>query len=409
MTTPLIPLITQAGLQAVFSASNQGLQAEITEVALGDHAWTPEASATGLVSEKRRIAISGGEAVAPNQIHLTAIEDGTDLEYWVNEVGFYLADGTLLAVWSDAQQPLAYKAAGVDLLLAFDMVLSSLPANSISIESTGGLNLAPASTEKLGVVQLASTIQAIDGTDDHVVLTPSSNQAHGDVRYSAKSHRHPMSEIDELLIFEAGTKMVFYQAAAPVGWTQLTDQNDKALRVVANTGGGQGGVHGLSSPPSTAHTHSVPTHHHALPDHSHGVSLGSMTTSNAGHHAHGHTLSAASHTLSSAQMPSHSHPIIAHHSGGGHINRNNNYGSSQTSSTGTGDNTVAQGGGQSHSHGLSGAISGDGGHTHAVTVNGQSGAAGNGQTGDTSAQNTGSKSPTAFKPNYIDVIICQKD
>jgi len=39
----------------------------------------------------------------------------------------------------------------------------------------------------------------------------------------------------------AGTVMLFYQAAAPTGWTQVTTQNDKALRVVSGTGGGTGG------------------------------------------------------------------------------------------------------------------------------------------------------------------------
>ncbi len=34
---------------------------------------------------------------------------------------------------------------------------------------------------------------------------------------------------------------VFYQAAAPTGWTQITTQNNKALRVVSGTGGGAGG------------------------------------------------------------------------------------------------------------------------------------------------------------------------
>lgn len=45
----------------------------------------------------------------------------------------------------------------------------------------------------------------------------------------------------------AGTDMVFYQAAAPTGWTKGTTQNDKALRVVSGNGGGSGGSRALSS------------------------------------------------------------------------------------------------------------------------------------------------------------------
>jgi hypothetical protein len=40
----------------------------------------------------------------------------------------------------------------------------------------------------------------------------------------------------------AGSVMLFYQAAAPTGWTQVTTQNNKALRVVSGTGGGTGGT-----------------------------------------------------------------------------------------------------------------------------------------------------------------------
>jgi hypothetical protein len=38
-----------------------------------------------------------------------------------------------------------------------------------------------------------------------------------------------------------GTVMLFYQAAAPTGWTQVTTQDNKALRVVSGVGGGTGG------------------------------------------------------------------------------------------------------------------------------------------------------------------------
>ena len=43
-------------------------------------------------------------------------------------------------------------------------------------------------------------------------------------------------------LIPSGTKMLFVQASAPVGWTQITSDNDKALRVVSGTGGGTGGT-----------------------------------------------------------------------------------------------------------------------------------------------------------------------
>lgn len=60
--------------------------------------------------------------------------------------------------------------------------------------------------------------------------------------------------------------LAWFQASPPVGWTQITSHNDKALRVVSGTGGGSGGVDPLSTPPSTAHTHSIAS---ANTDHKH--------------------------------------------------------------------------------------------------------------------------------------------
>jgi hypothetical protein len=47
--------------------------------------------------------------------------------------------------------------------------------------------------------------------------------------------------------FPSGTVMLFYQAAAPTGWTKLTTQNDKALRVVSGAGGVAGGSNAFST------------------------------------------------------------------------------------------------------------------------------------------------------------------
>lgn len=73
------------------------------------------------------------------------------------------------------------------------------------------------------------------------------------------------------------TKTIFYQAAVPTGWTQDVSQNDKALRVVAATGGGSGGATGLSSTITLAHTHAITaddSHTHSYPGHTHGIAGG---------------------------------------------------------------------------------------------------------------------------------------
>ncbi len=74
----------------------------------------------------------------------------------------------------------------------------------------------------------------------------------------------------------AGTKMVFYQASPPTGWTAVA-VNDKFLRVV--TSGGTGGTTGGSVAASTslAHTHTVASHTHDLANHTHTVPFGGWT------------------------------------------------------------------------------------------------------------------------------------
>ena len=137
----------------------------------------------------------------------------------------------------------------------------------------------------------------------------------------------------------SGTKMLFAQASAPTGWTQVTTWNDKVLRVVSGTGAVAGGSwtisgvtvdgHVLTSDEIAAHTHSAGTlavdsggaHTHTTAVQSNddggantGVDpsssndpLGSIATSSSG--AHGHTLSGAS--ASAGGGASHTHGLTA--------------------------------------------------------------------------------------------------
>ena len=156
--------------------------------------------------------------------------------------------------------------------------------------------------------------------------------------------------------FPSGTKMVFYQISPPTGWTKDTSNNDKALRVVSGAGGGTGGTHGLSSPPSTAHTHDLGNHTHTVVDPTTG-----------------------SHTLTIAEIPAHTHTCY--------------YGTGPT----------AGGGGEPAGNSMTntGSTGGGGGHTHP---------GGGTVTSSIPSTNTsGSSSPTAFAPQYIDVIVAIKD
>lgn len=132
MSNTLLPTFTTAGITAVFNATNTGLQAEISHIAIGDAAYTPDTGQTELQNERERIPVAGGARVDWNRIHVTALAQGNE-SYWVKEIGFFLDDGTLLAVWSDPDNVFAYKMTDVDLLLAFDLILTPLPPDSVTV------------------------------------------------------------------------------------------------------------------------------------------------------------------------------------------------------------------------------------------------------------------------------------
>jgi len=166
MSTPLQPVILEAGLAAVWRATNDGVAAQITHIALGDAGYVPFQSQVGMRSERVRYPVADGSRVSPRQIHLTALADGAT-EFWVREAAFILSDGTVFAVWSHPTTALAYKSANVDLLLAYDLELTAVPAGSVVVESTGaGLNLAlSAELAALAAAQVSGMLRDLHQQD----------------------------------------------------------------------------------------------------------------------------------------------------------------------------------------------------------------------------------------------------
>lgn len=129
----IIPTLTQAGITASFNASQDGLSAKIAHIAIGDARYTPDESQTGLSSERLRMPIASGRVVDGHTLHVTATFDGAE-EFWIGEVGFFLEDGTLLAVFSNIDNPIGFKNATSEFIFAFDLRLTTLPEGSITIE-----------------------------------------------------------------------------------------------------------------------------------------------------------------------------------------------------------------------------------------------------------------------------------
>jgi hypothetical protein len=97
-------------------------------------------------------------------------------------------------------------------------------------------------------------INPTDASDKHYIDSQISVLAgQGNVRYdiaqtlTAGQKVQAQANLGIQSLVPSGTNMPFFQAAAPTGWTQLTTQNDKLLRVVSGSGGATGGTNPFST------------------------------------------------------------------------------------------------------------------------------------------------------------------
>lgn len=118
-------------------------------------------------------------------------------------------------------------------------------------------------------------------------------------------------------LIPSGTVMAFFQAAAPVGWTQVTTHHNKAMRIVGGTGGGSGGSVAFTS----------------------AFALQAVTGSNS------------ATTLTAAQIPWHTHGLSVYNAAGAGANPS---GGSGGSVQGTPSTDGGTGGGGSHNHAFTG-------------------------------------------------------
>lgn len=132
--------------------------------------------------------------------------------------------------------------------------------------------------------------------------------------------------------FAAGTVVLFFQAAAPTGWTKAATYDDYDLRLTTGTGGTVGGTTAYS----TVFANQTPT----------------ITTSG---------LSAGATTLTTTQIPSHTHSVYAGQGSGAPPPF---VGAGGTASTAYSFNTLSAGSGGSHAHTISGSAT-----SSAITLN----------------------------------------
>ncbi len=163
-------VITNAGRAAVIDQAKGGFRAvRIAAVGVSPTAITAAPAATALADEVKRITTIAGEATATDVTHLTVTDESGD-SYTVRSFALYLSDGTLFALYGQADA-IVQKSAQALLLLAIDVTLSSTPAAQLTFGNANFTNPA-ATTERAGVVELATSAETEDLADQRRAVTP---------------------------------------------------------------------------------------------------------------------------------------------------------------------------------------------------------------------------------------------
>jgi hypothetical protein len=116
----------------------------------------------------------------------------------------------------------------------------------------------------------------------------------------------PLTKAGAVQAFPAGTKLLFPQASAPLGWTKDTDVDDRVIRVVSGTGGATAGswtISGLTN----GNTGSTALTLAQIPSHNHTITVGGGTLGTGSHVARGTTTDGTKTTSSSGSGNSHAH------------------------------------------------------------------------------------------------------
>lgn len=192
--------ITNAGRAELINAQNTGTTAAVIDRigVSSTHVGGDLKTLTVLPNERKRLSTFGGEVVADDVIHVT-INDETADTYTLRAFGLYFSSGTLFAVCTSAE-PIMEKAAAAMLLQAVDITLTTLDTANIAFGGTGFTN-PPATTERLGVVELATAEETIAGTDAVRAVTPyglARAFAAWAANFAAKIHNHGIGDIADL-------------------------------------------------------------------------------------------------------------------------------------------------------------------------------------------------------------------
>jgi hypothetical protein len=159
--------VTAAGRAALRNLAGDGTNAVlVTAVGLTATAF---ASGSALPDEIKRVTTIKGGATAADTIHVTISDTGADV-YSVRGFGLYLADGTLFASYGQPDV-IVEKSAQAAMLISADVQFADIDATQITFGDTNFSNPG-ATTERMGIAELATDDETIAGTDTQRTVTP---------------------------------------------------------------------------------------------------------------------------------------------------------------------------------------------------------------------------------------------
>jgi len=148
--------ITQAGLAAILKSANNGFAASFSQLAVGSGqtgtpngtGYTPQGTEAALKNEFMRVPLGAGQKVNDLELLFGARLDG-NATGWINEIGLFLDDGTLWALWSEDPTviqrndpvtgapvygaPLGYKSANIPYVIGAMILVDAIPLDALNI------------------------------------------------------------------------------------------------------------------------------------------------------------------------------------------------------------------------------------------------------------------------------------
>jgi len=243
--------LTDAGRAAFINAQNTGTNPVVlSEIGVSATHFVADAETSGLPDEIKRLSTFAGQTVASDTLHITLRDDSAD-SYTLHSFAVYLDNGTLLAVYSQAE-PILEKSAQAIVLLAVDIQLLQDHAALIQFGPADFMN-PPATVNRPGVIELATDRQAVDGSDPARAITPVT------LKTVLDQHQQPWDRVTAIpASVHIPGQIILFAGAEPAPGTlacdgaQVLRQQYPALFAAIGTRYGEGDGH------STFHLPNIP-------------------------------------------------------------------------------------------------------------------------------------------------------